>query len=133
MVRVTRPGGRVGALEWMPNFVISTTEPDLADRYNDVYRKAVCDYHVCANLERHLHEAGLVDVQAQTHLAHTTGLDQRPFWRLFLLAQIPLFAHAGLISEVDGQRFATDVEELSRRGEFSAAFVIRTAVGTRPA
>ncbi|MDQ6772087.1 MAG: methyltransferase domain-containing protein [Candidatus Dormibacteraeota bacterium] len=133
MARVTKPGGKVGALEWMPRFAISTTDPELADRYNDIYRLAVCDYYAAANLERHMHQAGLVDVAARTYVAHATSLDQHPFWRLFLLAQIPLFAHAGLISEEDGQRFAADQEELSRRGEFSAAFIIRTAVGNRPA
>jgi len=133
MARVTRPGGKVGALEWMPRFAISTTDPDLADRYNDIYRKAVCNYYVCADLERHFHAAGLVDVVARTHVAHTTTLDAHPFWRLFLLDQIPLFAHAGLITEEDGRRFAADQEELNEKGEFSAAFIIRTAVGTRRA
>src|SRR5919108_127835 len=120
MARVTRPGGRVGALEWLPRFTISCTDPDLAERYNDVYRMAVCDYQVSANLERHLQDCGLVEVAGNTHLAHAASLDDHPFWRLFLIEQIPLFAHAGLISEEDGARFAADIEELSRRGAFSA-------------
>jgi SAM-dependent methyltransferase len=133
MARVTRRGGRVGALEWMPRFALSTTDPELADRYNDIYRKSVSDYYVSANLERHMHEAGLGDIEARTYVAHASSLEHHPFWRLFLLAQVPLFAHAGLISESDGQRFAADMEELNRRGEFSAAFIIRTAVGTKTA
>jgi SAM-dependent methyltransferase len=133
MARVTRPGGRVGALEWLPRFTISCTDPGLADRYNDVYRMAVCDYQVCANLERHLQDCGLVEVVGSTHVASAASLDDHLFWRLFLLEQIPLFAHAGLISEEDGARFAADIEDLSRRGAFSVAFVIRTAAGTVPA
>jgi ubiquinone/menaquinone biosynthesis C-methylase UbiE len=133
LARVTRPGGRVGALEWLPHFTISTTDPELADRYNNVYRQAVCEYYAAPNLERYLHDAGLVDVGTRTFVAYAGGLDEHPFWRLFLLAQIPLFAHAGLISEEDGRRFAEDVEELDSRGEFSAAFIVRTGVGARTA
>src|SRR5919199_2749526 len=114
MARVTRRGGRVGVLEWLPHFAISTTNPELADRYNDVYRQAVCNYHACSNVERYLHESGLIEVRTRTFLASASSLDQHPFWRLFLLAQIPLFSHAGLISEDDGRRFAEDVEELNR-------------------
>lgn len=133
MARVTRPGGRVGVLEWLPRFAISSTDSELADRYNDVYRQAVCNYHASSNLERYLHQAGLIEVTSRTFLASANSLDQHPFWRLFLLAQIPLFSHAGLISEDDGRRFAADVEELDRRSEFSAAFLIRTAVGVKAA
>ncbi|MDQ6793004.1 MAG: methyltransferase domain-containing protein [Candidatus Dormibacteraeota bacterium] len=133
MARVTRAGGRVGALEWLPRFAISTTDSDLADRYNEVYRQAVCNYHACSNLERYLHEAGLIEVRTRTFLASASSLDEHSFWRLFLLAQIPLFSHAGLISEDDGRRFTEDVEELDRRSEFNAAFLIRTGVGVKPA
>jgi ubiquinone/menaquinone biosynthesis C-methylase UbiE len=129
LARVTKPGGRVGALEWLPYFAISTTDPDLADRYNLIYRLAVSNYYAAANLERHLAEAGLHDIEARTSFSSTRSLDAHPFWRLFLLAQIPLFVHAGGISAEDGQRFAQDVEELDRAGHFSAAFVIRTATG----
>jgi len=66
MARVTRAGGRVGALEWLPRFAVSTTDSDLADRYNEVYRQAVCNYHACSNLERYLHEAGLIEVRTRT-------------------------------------------------------------------
>jgi len=51
----------------------------------------------------------------------------------FCWPQIPLFAHAGLISEEDASAFTEDGEALNKRGEFSAAFFIRTAVGVRSA
>src|SRR5205085_11853876 len=56
------------------------------DRYNGIYRAAVSDYHVGANLERHLRAAGLTEISARTYMSSASSLDRHPFWRLFLLA-----------------------------------------------
>jgi ubiquinone/menaquinone biosynthesis C-methylase UbiE len=132
MVRVIRPGGRIGALEWHPYFVISTSSPDLEAKFNRIFRQAVYDYMASANLARYFQAAGLRDIQTRAYLASTESLDAHPFWRAFLIHQIPLFTHAGLISEQDGQAFITDIEDLNRRGVFRASCVVQIAVGTKP-
>jgi ubiquinone/menaquinone biosynthesis C-methylase UbiE len=132
LVRVTRPGGRVGALEWQPHFTLSTTRPELEAKFNGVFRAAVCDFQACPNLGRYLREAGLRDVVTRAYLAHAHSLDEHPFWRRFLVDHVPLFVHAGLLAEEDGQALVRDLEDLDRKGAFFASFVIRTAVGTRP-
>jgi ubiquinone/menaquinone biosynthesis C-methylase UbiE len=132
LVRVTRRGGKIGATEWHPYFVISTSRPELAASLNNIFRQALYNYMASANLARYFQSAGLVEIRTHTQLAHTRTLDAHPFWRSFLIAQIPLFVHAGLISEDNGQALAADLEDLDRRGVLSASFIVQSAVGTRP-
>jgi ubiquinone/menaquinone biosynthesis C-methylase UbiE len=133
LVRVTRRGGRVGALEWQPHFVLSTTRPVLASRFNDLLRHGVYDFDAPANLTRYFHEAGLAHVETRAYLAHARSLDEHPFWRAFLIDQIPLFVAAGRLAAEDGRAFVADLEALDSRGEFSASVVVLTAAGTKSA
>jgi hypothetical protein len=41
-----RGGGRVGAIEWLPFFVISSTQPAACEAFNGIFRKAIYDYFV---------------------------------------------------------------------------------------
>lgn len=133
MARVTRRGGRVGAAEWCPFFVLSTTRPELGATFSEILRMAVYEYGVSANLARHLHAAGLVDVQTHACLAHTYSLDAHPFWRAFIIEQLPMFVHAGLIAAETANDLKADLETLEARGEFSASFIVQAVVGTVPA
>ncbi len=65
MARTTRSGGRVGAIEWLPFFALSTTRPELEAAFNGIFAKSTYDYPVSANLVRHFHAAGLADVAAR--------------------------------------------------------------------
>jgi ubiquinone/menaquinone biosynthesis C-methylase UbiE len=132
LVRVTRAGGRVGAVEWCPFFTLSTSRPELAAAINDAVHQAVYDFMVGANLARHFQDSGLAEVETHAYLAQARSLAESPFWRAFLIDQLPLFAHAGLISEAIGQALAADLEALDRRGVFCASCVIYSAVGTKP-
>jgi ubiquinone/menaquinone biosynthesis C-methylase UbiE len=38
LVRVVRPGGRAGAIEWYPQFALSTTDPSHATALNAMFR-----------------------------------------------------------------------------------------------
>jgi ubiquinone/menaquinone biosynthesis C-methylase UbiE len=131
LVRVTRGGGRVGAIEWLPYFVISSSQPAAADAFNNIFRKAVYDYFISCNLSRHFHAAGLKHVRTEASLAHTDSLDSHPGWRAFIVHQMPMFIQAGLIEEATGQAFLADIEQLNAKGEFSASFIVQAAVGTK--
>lgn len=131
LARVVRKGGAVGACEWLPYFAISTTKPELLDAFNAVFRKALHDYFVSANLARHFHAVGLSNVRTHAVLAHTDKLDGHPFWRAFIVHQMPMFVHAGLIEQPVADAFLADIEALNRKGEFSASFVVQAAVGTK--
>jgi ubiquinone/menaquinone biosynthesis C-methylase UbiE len=131
LIRVTRGGGRVGAIEWLPFFVISSSHPAAVDAFNDIFRKAVYDYFISCNLARHFHAAGLNNVGTEAFLAHTDNLDSHPGWRAFIVGQMPMFTHAGLIEEATGLAFLADIDQLSAKGEFSASFIVQAAVGTK--
>lgn len=131
MARVTKPDGRVGAIEWLTYFSLSATRPGLADAFNAVFQKSMYDFQVSANLARHFHSAGLSGVQTNAFLAHTSSLDAHPLWRVFIIQQMPMFVQAGLIDGSTGAELTADLEELNRKGEFSASFIVQAAVGTK--
>ena len=83
-----------------------------------------------ANLSRHFHAADLGEVRSEAFLAHTDSLDAHPFWRPFILGQLPMFCHAGLIAEEEANALRDDLESLEAKGEFSASFIVQAAVGT---
>jgi hypothetical protein len=58
-------------------------------------------------------------------------LDAHPFWRGFMLQQLPMFIHVGLIDAETAPVFQDDVEDLNGKGEFSASFIVQAAVGTK--
>jgi ubiquinone/menaquinone biosynthesis C-methylase UbiE len=131
MVRVTRGAGRVGAIEWLPFFAMSSSQPAALDTFNDIFRKAVYEYFISCNLARHFRAAGLRDVVTEAFLAHTANLDAHPFWRAFIVQQMPMFIFAGLIEEAPARAFLADIEELNAKGEFSVSFIVQAAVGTK--
>ncbi len=131
MARVTRPGGRVGAIEWLPFFAMSATDLAALAAFNTIFQKAVYEYFVSANLARHFHAAGLGNIRTSAFLAHTTSLDNPPFWRAFIVHQMPMFLHAGLIEEPQARAFLNDIEALHAASAFSASFIVQAATGTK--
>lgn len=132
LYRVTRSGGRVGAVEWQPQFSLSTSRADLEPRFQHVFRQTMLDFCAGPNLARYFREAGFADVTTRVYLAATDTLSGDPFWRTFLLDQMPLFVHTELISEAQAQDLVQDFEMLESHSDFRAAFIVWTAVGTRP-
>jgi hypothetical protein len=126
-----RSGGHVGAIEWLPFFAISASRPQTLDAFNAIFRKACYDYFVSLNLARHPHSAGLKDVRTKVVLARADNLDAHPFWRAFIVQQMPMFIHADLIEEATAQAVLADLEALNAKGEFSASFIVQAAVGTK--
>jgi ubiquinone/menaquinone biosynthesis C-methylase UbiE len=131
MARVTRGGGYIGVIEWLPFFAVSSNRPDTLEAFNAIFRKACYEYFVSLNLARHFHSAGLKDIRTQAFLAHTDNLDAHPFWRAFIVHQMPMFIHVELIGEATAQAFLADLEAINSQGEFSASFLVQAAVGTK--
>jgi hypothetical protein len=73
----------------------------------------------------------LKGVRTQTFLAHTDSLDAHPWWRAFMVHQMPMFIHARLIDEATAAAFLADLEGLNARNQFSASFLVTAAIGTR--
>jgi ubiquinone/menaquinone biosynthesis C-methylase UbiE len=131
MARVTRVGGRVAAIEWLPFFPISASHAAALNAFNGIFPKASHEYFISCNLARHFHAAGLKSVETEAFLAHTDNLDAHPFWRAFIFHQMPMFIQAGLIDEATASAFLADLEVLNANREFSASFLVQAAVGTK--
>jgi ubiquinone/menaquinone biosynthesis C-methylase UbiE len=130
MARVTRPGRGVGAIEWLPLFAISATDLAALAAFNAIFPIAVYEFFVSVNLARHFHAAGLQNIRTHAFLAQTTSLDE-PFWRAFIVHQMPMFIQAGLIEEAQASAFLSDIEALNAAGTFSASFIVQAATGTK--
>jgi ubiquinone/menaquinone biosynthesis C-methylase UbiE len=131
LVRVVRPGGRVAAIEWLPFFLLSSRLPDAVAAFNEIFKKSVFEYGVAGNLARHFSDAGLRDIRTAAFLATTNSLDDHPFWRAFIVGQMPMFVHAELIEERVADELVADLEELNAKGVFSASFIVQAAVGEK--
>jgi SAM-dependent methyltransferase len=131
MSRVTRPGGGVGAIEWLPYFAVSATDSNALAAFNAIFQKALYDYHISANLARHFRAAGLRDVRTRAFLAHTTSLEKHSFWRAFMVQQMPMFVQAKLIEETQASAFLKDIEAMNAANTFSASFIVQGATGTK--
>jgi ubiquinone/menaquinone biosynthesis C-methylase UbiE len=131
MARAVKSGGLVSAIEWHPNFLLTTSKPSYLASFNEIFRKAVYNINAAANLERILRSAGLSIVGSKTYVAEAKSLDEEPFRRSFIVNQAPLFIHARLISEAEAREIIADIEEINERGEFHGSFIVRSSIGMK--
>ena len=121
----------MGALEWYPQFTLSTSNPSHETALNAMFRGACNDYTVAANLARHFRAVGLQSIQVRTSVAFADNLDEHPFWRAFLIEQLPMFVHAQVLDGAVADALASDLERLSAEGNFHAGFIIRAGCGIK--
>lgn len=131
LARVTRPGGRIGAIEWLPHLSLSTRRPPLEALINRAFRQAAPNFAAGPNLARTFRQAGLRQIRTHLYLAEAESLSDHPFWRACLIDQLQLFVYAQLLTPAEAGAFAEDIKALDRDGDFRAAFVIWTALGTK--
>ena len=133
MVRVTKPGGRVGALEWdLCALSLHSDQPELTAKLIDLG----CQMQFRGGAGRALQDlfraAGLRDILFRPHLAHTTDLDAGRGWRGLLRNRADRAVAKEVLSEAEAQRWLEHFEAMNRRGAFCCTVIIYTAVGTRP-
>jgi ubiquinone/menaquinone biosynthesis C-methylase UbiE len=132
LARVVRPGGRIGALEWQPHFALSCSRPELEARWNGLLRHAVHNYLAAPSLAYYFKKAGLEDVRTRVYVAEGERLENPPFWRAFLVDQLPLFVGAGVLPMEEAEALAAELQALDAEGCFRASLMIWTAVGRKP-
>ncbi len=133
MVRVTKPGGRVGALEWdLCALSLNSDEPELTAKLV----RLGCEMQYRGGAGRALKDlfqaAGLRDVRFRPHLAHTTDLDAGAGWRGLLKNRADRAVAKQVLDEVMAQRWLDHFEAMHRRGAFCCTIVLYTCAGTRP-
>jgi hypothetical protein len=72
--------GYIGAVEYMPSFVLSSIRPGVEMPVANLFRKAVCDFFYAAfTLARYVREAGPGEIPTQSFLAPGERLNHPPF------------------------------------------------------
>ena len=133
MIRVTKPGGRVGALEWdLCAMSLHSDEPELTATMIALG----CEMQHRGGAGRALKDlfqaAGLRDIRFRPHLAHTTDLDAGAGWRGLLKNRADRAVAKQVLDEAAAQRWLDHFEAMNRRGAFCCSIIIYTAAGTRP-
>lgn len=133
MVRVTKPGGRVGALEWdLCALSLHSDEPELTAKLIELGCQMQYRGGVGRALKDLFQAAGLRDVRFRPHLAHTTNLDAGRGWRGLLQNRADRAIAKKVLNEAEAQRWLDHFEAMNRRGAFCCSIVIYTAAGVRP-
>lgn len=133
MVRVTKPGGRVGALEWdLCALSLHSDEPELTAKMIELG----CEMQYRGGAGRALKDlfqaAGLLEIRFRPQLAHTTDLDAGAGWRGLLKNRADRAVAKQVLDEAAAQRWLDHFEALNRRGAFCCTIIIYTCAGTRP-
>jgi SAM-dependent methyltransferase len=133
MVRVTRPAGRVGAMEWdLCAMSLHSDQPELTATMIQLG----CEMQYRGGAGRALKDvfraAGLRDILFRAHLLHTTDLDAAPGWRYLLKNRADRAVAKAVLDEATVQRWLDHFEVVNRRGAFCCSIILYTCAGTRP-
>lgn len=133
MVRVTKPGGRVGALEWdLCALSLNSDEPELTARLIELGCHMQYRGWAGRALKDVFQAAGLRDIRFRPHLAHATDLDAGAGWRWLLKNRADRAVAKNVLDEAAARRWLEHFEAMNRRGAFCCTVIIYTAAGTRP-
>lgn len=126
MVRVTRPGGRVGALELDPGTVyIDHPDAELFDELWDSFIRSVVG-SLARQVPRLFVEAGLTGVQAEPHVV--TG---HPYaCRLMLAHHVDQLHARGALTAERASRWWETIDTAAASGHFTGGITAFVVVGT---
>lgn len=128
MVRVVRPGGRVGVIDVdLAGVMIDTPAPTITDAFVATLADTVQHPHVGRTLRRLMAEAGLVDVDLRAQVVDCP----------FGVAETMIDAHAALMLEAGAPREAVeawrkDLEYANLAGTFFMGMTLFAAIGRKP-
>jgi ubiquinone/menaquinone biosynthesis C-methylase UbiE len=131
LARVTRHGGRVGAVEWYSQgMVVAAADYALTRRIMDgSARAAAFNPMLPLELEGLMTEAGLSDIESASVVAESH--EALPSLTTMLTRRMQQAVEAGAVTEDDGAVWIRDLETRASRGEFYWAAIVRWAVGTK--
>jgi hypothetical protein len=132
MVRVTRPGGRVGVQDQdFGTVVVTHPDRDLTERILwGVASRMYEEPHSGRRLPALLRAAGLEDVRLLTDVFQDTTLE--PFAKGFLERRAANAVTFGLVDAPSAQKWLDGFTELVARGDFVLTFNYYGAVGVKP-
>lgn len=132
LVRVTRAGGRVGAVEWFSQGMAIAADYALTRQVLDGSAPAgAMNPMVPLELERLLGEAGLQQIQAGSLLAESGRY--LPSLKVMLQRRVQQAVDLGAISMAAGAGWLQELESRDARGRFYWAALVRWAAGSKRA
>lgn len=128
MARVTRPGGRIAALE----FDLGTTFLDHPDRETtqlvlDTFTDSAVQGRIGRQLLRLFGLAGLTGIS----VTPTVILSNAPFWRALYDSHVAKLQHEELLSSQEASQWWTTLDRQARAGHFLGGAVAFLATATR--
>ena len=130
LVRVTRRGGRVGAVEWYSQGMIVAADYGLARRVIDGSASAgALNPMAPLELESLLAGAGLQEIESGSVVAETR--EYLPSLKLMLQRRVQQAIDFGAISATEGDGFLGELDARGAEGRFYWAAIVRWAAGTR--
>jgi len=130
LTRVTRSGGRVGAVEWFSQGMTIAADYALTRQVLDGSAPAGALNALAAlELERHFGDAGLRDVETGSILAESRRW--LPGLQIMLRRRVAQAVDLGAIAADAGDAWLEELTERDARGEFYWGAIVRWAVGTR--
>jgi ubiquinone/menaquinone biosynthesis C-methylase UbiE len=130
LARVTRTGGRVGAVEWFSQGMTIAADYALTRQVLDGSAPAgALNALAPLQLERHFGDAGLRDVDSGSVLAESRRW--LPGLQIMLRRRVAQAIELGAIAADAGDAWQEELAARDARGEFYWAAIVRWAVGTR--
>ncbi len=132
LMRVTRPGGGVGAIEWdVPATCLNSRDPATTEALIANNRRNQYNGTVSRRLGEYFHGAGLTRVKVVPGFVHATALRGTQFWRAYLARIAMRGLEAGVFDEGGKARWLDELESLDRAGGFYVLVPVNYAVGTK--
>jgi ubiquinone/menaquinone biosynthesis C-methylase UbiE len=132
LVRVTRPGGRVGAVEWFSQGMVIAADYSLTRQVLDGSAPAgALNPMAPLELEHLLSDAGLRQVEAGSVLAESRRY--LASLKVMLERRVQQAVDLGAISTAAGTGWLQELEARDARGQFYWAAVVRWAAGSKSA
>jgi len=130
LARVTRPGGRVGTVEWYAQGMIIAADLPLTRRILDGSAPlAALNPSAPLELEHLLASSGLVEIAAGSVVAESHRY--LPSLKTMLVRRAEQALELRAIAEADGAAWLRELESRDADGRFYWAAIVRWAVGTK--
>lgn len=129
MVRVTRPGGRVGVLEFdQQTAFLDHPDPKTTRIILDTFAEAAVQGHVGRQLPRYFRDAGLTDVSVMPRVI----LGGAQFWRILIHDHVARLQGQGMLSAGQASQWWAELETWAQAGNFLAGAVAFSVTASRP-
>ena len=129
MARVTRPGGRVGALEFdQETLFLDHPDPETTRIILDSFASAMVQGHIGRQLPRLFRASGLTDVSVTPRVI----LGKAPFLRTLLCDHVARLQGRGLLTEQHASRWWTGLETQAQGADLAGGVIVFVVTASRP-